>query len=138
MILSVPFSEISDYLRSHYNRDVTLSRITDDSFHVTFTQKILIKNVNIGLDLKIAQLDSESVTIIYSGSFAIDMILSGLLAFIIDNYPDIRNAVTVSNNDKKIRVDLTKIEKARKLLEILEPKAITVDDSAIALTATLR
>lgn len=138
MILSVPFSEISGYIRSHFNRDVTFSRITDDSFRATFSQKILIKNVNIGLDLKIAGIEIDSVTICYSGGFAIDMILSGLLAFIIDSYPDIRNAVTVSNNDKKIRVDLAKIEKARKLLEVLEPRAITVEDSAITLSATLR
>lgn len=138
MILSVPFSEISGYIRSHFNRDVTFSRIADDSFRATFSQKILIKNVNIGLDLKIAGIENDSVTICYSGGFAIDMILSGLLAFIIDSYPDIRNAVTVSNNDKKIRVDLAKIEKARKLLEVLEPRAITVEDSAITLSATLR
>lgn len=138
MTLNIPFEEISAFISARYKKDVSFSCISEDSFRASVTQKFLIKNIKIGIDLQIQEVTPDSISLCYSAGSALNMVVSGAIAFVLDNYPELRNAIIVEGKEHRITIKLNEIEKAKKILEVLTPQAVIVEQSSIAILASLR
>lgn len=133
----ISYKEISEYIAKQYGREVSLSKVADNEVNASVSQKVFIKTVRIGLNLKVEEVGPESVVLSYNGGFGIDLMVSGLMTFLKSKLPELSRIVT-SEEDHRIRVNLANIDKARPVLERVTPQAIAFSEDSVAVTAALK
>lgn len=137
MTVYLSFDELHDYVVRHYDKDLTFVKIAPDTLKITFTQKILIKEVNISLNVSIEDVRSEAVTISYDGGIALDAIIAGALALLKSRMPALSKGITTSEGHR-ISVDLTQVDKAQAMVENLSLTEIRIDEAGVRVDADLK
>lgn len=88
MKISISFAELSDYIKGHYDKLLTFSKVSDKEVCVSYSQNLFFKTVQVPVSLKIEDVKADSVIITYNGGFGIDMIIAGTLSFLKAKVPD--------------------------------------------------
>lgn len=81
MEISAPFQELNSYIKGRFDKPVTLSCVNEKEIRMTYTQNILIRNININVDLHIDEVTDDSIVLTYDGAMGLDMLISGALSF---------------------------------------------------------
>lgn len=137
MKISISFAELSDYIKKHYDKQLTFSKVTDNDVRASYTQNLFFRSVQVPLDLKIEDVRADSVAITYNGGFGIDMIIAGTLSFLKAKVPELANAL-VSEEGHRIRIELSKLPQTATIVEVLAFKEINVGENGLIVEATLR
>lgn len=137
MVIYVSFDEMHDYISAHYKKDLSVSKVSEKEFCLTFTQRIIIKDVRINVNIHIDEVKSESLALTYSGGMALDMIISRALSFLTNKLPELSQGITTGEN-RQIRINLFQIEKAKPIVQNLSLKDLQVEDKALKLTVSLK
>lgn len=137
MKISISFAELSDYIKKHYDKQLTFSKVTDNEVRASYTQNLFFRSVQVPLDLKIEDVRADTVAITYNGGFGIDMIIAGILSFLKAKVPELANAL-VSEEGHRIRIELSKLPQTATIVEALAFKEINVGENGLIVEATLR
>ena len=104
---------------------------------MTYIKRILIKDVNISVNLRFDEVKADSVTIIYDGAFGIDTIISGVLSFFKSQFPDLSAGIHPEDGHR-IRINLSEIEKAKAVAENIELRDIKVSEEGLRIEFGLK
>lgn len=137
MKITITFSELSDYISKHYNKQLSFSKVSEQEICASYSQNLIIRTVQVPLNLKIENVNSNSVAVTYNGGFGIDMIIAGTLSFLKAKVPELANAL-VSEEGHRIRIELSKLEQTSALVEAVAFKEISVSENGLIVEATLR
>lgn len=119
MNISISFAELRDYIKKHYDKQLTFSKVTDKEVRASYTQNLFFRSVQVPLDLKIEDVKADSIAITYNGGLGIDMIIAGTLSFLKAKVPELANAL-VSEEGHRIRIELSKLEQTSALVEAVD------------------
>lgn len=137
MEISAPFQELNSYLKGRFGKPVTLSCVNEKEIRVTYTQNILIRNININVDLHIDEVTDDSIVLTYDGAMGLDMLIGGALTFIKNFLPDLSKGIHPSANHS-IRINLSEIEKAKVAVENIALRHITVGTTGLKIGFALK
>lgn len=137
MFAYISFDEISARISAGYGKNISFKRVSDKELRLTVIQKTIIKNINISANLKVENVVNETISIIYDGGFALDMIIPGVISLLLDKLPAIKAGVTTGTGHR-IKIDLNKIEKAKKVMKVLSLQDIVIEENGLKIFATLR
>ena len=125
MELKATYQELSSYIQARFGQPVSLSAAEGGDLKVTYTKRILIKDVSISLYLHFDVVTADTVVLSYKGSFGLDMIVGGALSFFTGQLPELAAGIHPEEG-RRIRVCLAEIEKAKPLIENIALQAITL------------
>ncbi|MDE6696031.1 MAG: DUF1232 domain-containing protein [Muribaculaceae bacterium] len=136
MYLYLPFQQISLYSKLNNDINIEFTHISDKELRVTWIQHNIIKDIRLGLKLKIEEVKSDYIIFSYEGGLA-KMIISPLLSYLANRIPEIKDSIKKEESNR-ISVNLANIEKLEPLLDKIELKNILVENSGIKLMANFR
>lgn len=137
MIAKISFKELSDYIVGHYGKQLYFSKASGNAFRVAVKQNVFIKTIEVGVSLSIEAVAPDAVTIKYDGGFGIDMMISGVMAFIKAKLPELAEAL-VSEEGHRIKVCLSKLAKTQKIVKAISLQRITVEEDGLIVTMSLK
>lgn len=137
MKIEISFDEISALVRERYAKQISLARVSEKEVCVTYRQRILMASLPIPINLRIAAVEADAVSVGYNGGTAIDMIISGVLMFVKAKFPELGQAVD-AGTDHTIRIDLTKIAKAKAIMATLALMDIKFSESGAIAEVALK
>lgn len=137
MTINLDFAEIGEYVKKHYDKKLSFSRVSDKVLRVSYEQRILIAAVQVPVSITIEDVAADAIAISYNGGIGIDMIISGVLAFIKAKVPELATAL-VSEEGHRIRIELSRLSQTKALVEALALKDIQVLESELRISASLK
>lgn len=137
MIINISFAELRDYIKTHYDKSLTFSRVSEKELCASYEQHILFKTVQVPVSISIENVTPTSITISYNGRFGIDMIIAGAMAFLKAKMPELSDTL-VPEEGHCVRIELSKLNQTKALIEALVLKEIHFLDNAVQVTASLK
>lgn len=137
MKISISFTELSDYIKKHYDKHLTFSKVADNEVRASYTQNLFFRTVQVPLDLKIENVRADSIAVTYNGGFGIDMIIAGTLSFLKAKVPELSNAL-ISEEGHRIRIELSKLPQTETLVQAVSLNSISVAENGLTVEATLK
>ncbi|MDE7419980.1 MAG: hypothetical protein K2N35_07205 [Muribaculaceae bacterium] len=123
MEVKATYEELGSYVQARFKQPVSFSLAEEGALRVTYTKRILIKDVNISVNLHFDEVKADSVTITYDGAFGLDTIINGVLSFFKSQFPDLSAGIHPEDGHR-IRINLSEIEKAKRVAENIELRDI--------------
>lgn len=137
MKISISFVELSDYIKRHYNKQMTFAQVSDKELCASYSQNLFFKTIQVPVSLKIEDVKADSVAITYNGGFGIDMIIAGTLSFLKAKVPELANAI-VSEEGHCIRIELSKLPQTAALVKNIEFNEIYFAENGLIVGASLK
>lgn len=137
MYAFVSFEEMSAYIEGHYGKEVSFGRVSDKEVRIVLTQKTIIKNIHVGVNVRVEEVKGDSLTIAYNGGCALNMIVPSALSFVMGKIPELKEGITTEES-KRIHIDLSKIEKAKKIVDNLALEDITAEETGLKVAVRLK
>ncbi len=130
------FDEISAYIAEHYNHNIYFSHINEKELKVSFSKKIIIKNISIDITIGIKEISPTSLDISYSGGLGMDMIISGVLIFLKNKVPEVAEGI-INEKGNNLKLELAKIPQLENAFQYIGLKDIAILPDAIEINADL-
>ena len=137
MVVNISFTELSDYIKCHYKQTLSFSRISAKEVKISYEKDIIVTTINVPVNIIIENVESDAVTIAYSGNFGIEMIIAGVMAFIKAQIPVLSNTL-VSEEGHQIRILLSNLEQTKALVDAISLEDIEITETGIQLSASLK
>lgn len=137
MKISISFAELGDYIKRHYDKQMTFSQVSDKELCVSYLQNLFFKTIQVPVSLKVEDVKADSVSITYNGGFGIDMIIAGTLSFLKAKVPELANAI-ISEEGHCIRIELSKLPQTAKLVETIALNEISFTENGLIVSASLK
>lgn len=137
MKVSLSFTEIGNYIASHFDKQLDFYGYSPDIIEIKLTQKILLANIKISIKLKIEKIEGTKIYLSYSGSKGTEMLISGALLFMKETLSQIAGMISAAPGNQLI-IDLNKVEEVKKVLETVQLQSIKVNESDVVITAILK
>lgn len=123
MDINATYQELNSYIQARFGKPVTISFAGEREIRVTYTQRVLIKDINISVNIHINDVKADSLLLTYDGSFGLDKIISGVLSFFKSQFRDLSAGIHPEEGHR-IRINLSEIEKAKPVVENIELRDI--------------
>jgi len=137
MKISISFAELSDYIKGHYDKLLTFSKVSDKEVCVSYSQNLFFKTVQVPVSLKIEDVKADSVIITYNGGFGIDMIIAGTLSFLKAKVPELAD-VLVSEEGHRLRIELSKLPQTATLVKTISFNEISFTENGLIVDTSLK
>lgn len=116
MEVKATYKELNSYVQARFKQPVSLSFVEMGDVRVTYKKRILIKDVNISVNIHIDEVKGDSVLLTYDGAFGLDMIIGGVLSFFKSQFPELSAGIHPEDGHR-IRINLSEIEKAKAMVD---------------------
>ena len=136
MKLSVTFTELHDYLLSHFHKTLNVSYVDGSTVEISVPVKVLGFTKQIGINLSVKRIEGTDLFLAYDGKMGIDLLVTPALAFIKKLVPEKTDWVQALPGNI-IKVSLGDIDKLEKVFEKLVLKNITFEPKAIVVEVSL-
>ena len=130
MELFMPFEELNSYVKERFGQRVALSCVNKRVLRVTYIQRIIIKDVNINIEITIDEVKDAAVEVTYDGALGLDMLIGGALTFFKNAMPELSQGIHPGSNHK-IMINLAEIEKAKPVVENIALRYISVEPNGL-------
>lgn len=137
MEIKASYKELNSYVVAKFKQPVSVSFVSEKEIKVTYTQRILIKDVKINVNLRFDEIKADSLTLIYDGAFGLDMIISGVLSFFKSQFPELSAGIHPEDGHR-IRIKLSEIEKAKAVVENIELRDIKAFEDSLHIEFALK
>lgn len=137
MEILAPFQELNTYVKARFGSPVTLSCLGEKEIRVTYTQRILIKDVNINVDLHIDKVADDTIELTYKGALGLDMLIGSALGFFKKYFPALSRGLHPADNHR-ILIKLSEIEKAKEAVENIALTYINVENTGLRIGFSLK
>lgn len=136
MEVKIKYAEVHDYISGKFGKDVNLSRVDDRTVCVSVSQKIFIKTVQVGLNIKVCGVNGDVVELEYGGGFGMDLIVAGVLSFVKGKLPEYGAAFEETDNHK-IKITLSAIRQMREVMKSVSLEGVLFTPNSIEATLGL-
>ncbi|MDE6553001.1 MAG: hypothetical protein K2K98_08605 [Muribaculaceae bacterium] len=137
MEIKATYRELNSYMQARFGKPVSLSFAGEKEMRVTYTQRVLIKDINVSVNIHIDEVRADTILITYDGAFGLDMIISGVLSFFKSQFPELSAGIHPEEGHR-IRINLSEIEKAKAAVENIELRDIRPREEYICIEFGLK
>ena len=123
MEITAPYSELNAYIAERFHQPVSLAFGSEKEVKVSYTKRVLFKDMNVNIRIGIEEVKPDSVLLSYDVAFGLDSLISGALSFITGKFPELSAGIHPEDGHR-IRINLSEIEKAKPVVENIALRAI--------------
>ncbi|MDE6670096.1 MAG: DUF1232 domain-containing protein [Muribaculaceae bacterium] len=124
MEIIAPYKEINDYVAERFNQPISLAYENQNEIKVSYTKHVVFKDMSVNIRIGIEEVKADSVLFSYDAAFGVDSIISKAISFIAKKFPKLSAGIHPEDNHR-ILINLSEIEKARPVVENIELCSIT-------------
>lgn len=123
MKLAITYSELQDYVASHFHKTVNLGFVDEATVSVSVPIKVFGFTKSVGINIIVKKIEGTDLFLSYGGKMGIDLLVSPAISYAKKLVPEKADWVEqMSGNIVKLR--LGDIDKLQKVFEKVELKAI--------------
>ncbi|MDE6043025.1 MAG: hypothetical protein K2G07_05710 [Muribaculaceae bacterium] len=137
MTINISFAEIAAYVKTHYGKDVELSRAGEQELRVAYVQRAVIASIRVPVTLRIDCAHCDAMELSYSGPLGIDKLIRATVAFLVYKKPELRGVLSVASGNR-ITVELSQLDRMRPVLEKVALRDIAVVDDGLGIEVELK
>lgn len=137
MTLSAPYRQLNEYIAAKTKQPISISFVNEKEIKVSYTRKILFKEINIGINIKVEKVNPSGIVLSYQAPAGLDMVITGAISFLNSKLPELAPGIHLEGN-RNIRINLEEIEKAEPIIENISLQDITFSDSTAAIEFSLK
>lgn len=130
MEVFAPFQEVNEYAVAKFHQPISLSYVREDEVKVSYIKHFLFKDWSVSIDLKIEGVTADSILVSYSAELGLDSLVRGAISFLTGKFPELSAGIH-PEKERRIRVNLSEIEKAKAVVENISLRYIKADDSGL-------
>ncbi len=130
MEVFAPFQEVNEYVADRFHQPISLSYVSDDEVKVSYTKRVIFKDMSVNIGVKIEEVTADSVLLSYIAGLGFDSLVSGALSFLTGKFPELSAGIHPEEGHR-IRVNLSEIEKAKAVVENISLRYIKADESGL-------
>ena len=123
MKLSITYTELQDYVASHFHKTVNLGYVDGATVSVSVPIKVFGFTKSISINLIVKKIEGTDLFLSYDGKMGIDLLVSPAISYAKKLVPEKAGWVE-QMPDNIVKLRLGDIDKAQKVFEKVELKAI--------------
>ena len=136
MKLSITYTELQDYVASHFHKTVNLGYVDEATVSVSVPIKVFGFTKSVGINIIVKKIEGADLFLSYDGKMGIDLLVSPAISYAKKLVPEKADLVEqTSGNIVKLR--LGDIDKLQKVFEKVELKTICFTPERIETDVTL-
>lgn len=137
MRITLPYQQLNEYIVAKTKQQITLSFVNDKEIKITYAKKLLIKEVNVSLNIKIESVTPSGIVLLYQAPAGLDVMITGAITFLSTKLPELISGIHMADGHR-IYVNLEKIKKLKSVVQNISLQDITFNDSAAAIEFSLK
>lgn len=123
MKLAITYTELQDYVASHFHKTVNLGFVDEATVSVSVSIKVFGFTKSVSINITVEKIEDTDLFLSYGGKMGIDLLVSPAISYAKKLVPEKADWVEqMSGNIVKLR--LGDIDKLQKVFEKVELKAI--------------
>ena len=136
MKLSITYTELQDYVASHFHKTVNLGYVDEATVSVSVPIKVFGFTKSVGINIIVKKIEGADLFLSYDGKMGIDLLVSPAISYAKKLVPEKADWVEqMPGNIVKLR--LGDIDKLQKVFEKVELKTICFTPERIETDVTL-
>lgn len=137
MEVRIKYTEIQEFILNNFHKEVVLTYVDPSTVSVSTKIKVFAFVKNVGVDLKVEKLEGSILHLVYSGKLGIELLISPAISFLKRLVPEKTNLISQGTGNK-VFVNLAEIEQLKAVLDKVELKSISFDETHVIVEAGLK
>ena len=137
MEVRIKYTEIQEFILNNFHKEVVLTYVDPSTVSVSTKIKVFAFVKNVGIDLKVEELEGSKLPLVYSGKFGIELLISPAISFLKKLVPEKTNLISQGTGNK-VFVNLAEIDKLKAVLDKVELQSISFDETHVIVEAGLK
>lgn len=137
MEVRIKYTEIQEFIKKNFQKEVGLAYVDPSTVSVSTRIQVFAFARNVGVDLKVEKLEGSILHLVYSGKFGIELLISPAISFLKRLVPEKTNLISQGTGNR-VFVNLAEIDKLKAVLDKVELKSISFDETHVIVEAVLK
>ena len=139
MNITIPFAELSEYLRKYYGKTVSFSPMDHRQIKVVYRQSLLVANVNVPLIVNVEEVIGDTLVLSYEGKFGIEKLITCIISYIRRRHPEMSEMIGMDKEAPGfVDINFSKIKQMQGLLNVVELTKVNVLKEGLEFVLNLR
>lgn len=137
MEVRIKYTEIQEFILNNFHKEVGLAYVDPSTVSVSTKIKVFAFVKNVGIDLKVEELEGSKLPLVYSDKLGIELLISPAISFLKRLVPEKTNLISQGTGNK-VFVNLAEIDKLKAVLDKVELQSISFDETHVIVEAGLK
>lgn len=137
MEVRIKYTEIQEFIKKNFQKEVGLAYVDPSTVSVSTKIKVFAFVKNVGIDLKVEELEGSKLPLVYSGKFGIELLISPAISFLKRLVPEKTNLISQGTGNR-VFVNLAEIDQLKVVLDKVELQSISFDETHVIVEADLK
>lgn len=137
MEVRIKYTEIEGFIKKNFQKEVGLVYVDPSTVSVSTKIKVFAFVKNVGIDLKVEELEGSKLPLVYSDKLGIELLISPAISFLKRLVPEKTNLISQGTGNK-VFVNLAEIDKLKAVLDKVELQSISFDETHVIVEAGLK
>lgn len=137
MEVRIKYTEIQEFILNNFHKEVVLTYVDPSTVSVSTKIKVFAFVKNVGIDLKVEELEGSKLPLVYSDKLGIELLISPAISFLKRLVPEKTNLISQGTGNK-VFVNLAEIDKLKAVLDKVELQSISFDETHVIVEAGLK
>lgn len=137
MEVKINYTELQDYILSKFDKKVELSYANFSTITVSTKVSVFGFSKTVGIDLAIEKIENSVLYVSYGGKMGIELLVSPAISFLKHLVPE-RAGFVEETAGHKLAINLAMLDELENVLDKVELREISFDETSINVVATLK
>ena len=137
MEVRIKYTEIQEFILNNFHKEVVLTYVDPSTVSVSTKIKVFAFVKNVGIDLKVEELEGSKLPLVYSDKLGIELLISPAISFLKRLVPEKTNLISQGTGNK-VFVNLDEIDQLKAVLDKVELQSISFDETHVIVEAGLK
>ena len=137
MEVRIKYTEIQEFIKKNFQKEVGLAYVDPSTVSVSTKIKVFAFVKNVGVDLKVEELEGSKLPLVYSDKLGIELLISPAISFLKRLVPEKTNLISQGTGNK-VFVNLDEIDQLKAVLDKVELQSISFDETHVIVEADLK
>ena len=137
MEVRIKYTEIEGFIKKNFQKEVGVAYVDPSTVSVSTKIKVFAFVKNVGVDLKVEELEGSKLPFVYSDKLGIELLISPAISFLKRSVPEKTNLISQGTGNK-VFVNLAEIDKLKAVLDKVELQSISFDETHVIVEADLK
>ena len=137
MEVRIKYTEIEGFIKKNFQKEVGVAYVDPSTVSVSTKIKVFAFVKNVGIDLKVEELEGSKLPLVYSDKLGIELLISPAISFLKRLVPEKTNLISQGTGNK-VFVNLAEIDKLKAVLDKVELQSISFDETHVIVEAGLK
>lgn len=137
MEVRIKYTEIQEFILNNFHKEVGLTYVDPSTVSVSTRIQVFAFARNVGVDVKVEKLEGSILHLVYSGKLGIELLISPAISFLKRLVPEKTNLISQGTGNR-VFVNLAEIDQLKAVLDKVELKSISFDETHIIVEAGLK